>query len=375
MIDTHGQRYIKSSLHGYSAISSPTHYRNKFPYYQLIKVQYALSAQEDSTSETCLFHGVLLLFVYVLLGFFSTKLLFSLPKMRPEGLGLTKNISTSHFVWQEFDFHLCNKFPGSKYTWALSTFFCFIIGFPATVAILWELFKRQRNGAPLTPNSFFMLNVSIMDAVFLAFIPPGVLNHLIWECWPIEALWNSIYSLNVCGRPLLMACSCLDCYLAVVHPVTYHNTKNMTPRILMVVIVWIWTLTFAIVFFLFYTFYFTLCSIVSFVIAIVVVGICDSFIFYTLLMSDPHRKNLQKQRAIQTLINSLVIMAFTYLPPVILITFGVYGIEYVTFVCVIAIPINITSTLGSVLMPFLHLISSGKCSLFRCRSFFETRKK
>lgn len=307
--------------------------------------------------------------------FSSIKLLFSRPKMLPEGLGLTKNISTSHFVWQEFDFNLCNKFPGSKYTWAISTFFCFVIGFPATAAILWELFKKQRNGAPLTPNSFFMLNVSIMDAIFLASIPPGVLNHLIWESSLVEALWNSIFSLNVCGRPLLMVCSCLDCYLAVVHPVTYHNTKNLTPRILMVAIVWIWTLTFATVFFLSYEAYFTLWSIASFLIAIVVVGICDSFIFYTLLMSDPHRKNLQKRRAIQTLINSLVIMAFTYLPPVILITFGVYMTEYVIFICVIGIPVSVTSTLGSVLMPFLHLISTGKCSHFRWRSFFGTLEK
>lgn len=287
---------------------------------------------------------------------------------------LSNNISTSYFLWEEFDFHLCDNFPLSRYVWATATLISFVLGFPISVANLWEMYKAHRNGAPFTPNSFFVLNLSIMDAIFLAVIPPGILNHLIWRVWPIEAFWNGVYAFNLCGRPLLMACSCLDCYLAVVHPVTYHNMRSLTPRILIVVVVWIWTLSFAATYFIFYSFFFSLWSILSFVIAIVIVGICDTFIFYTLLTS-PHRKNLQKQRAIQMIINSLVITAFTYLPPVILITIGIYAIEYVTFVCLIAIPINILSTLGSVLLPILHFINTGKCKCFRWGNFCQTLEK
>lgn len=287
----------------------------------------------------------------------------------------TKNLSSSHLMWEEFDFHLCNQFPGSKYTWAFFTLFCFVLGFPASVAILWELFKMHRNGAPFTPNRFFILNISIMDAAFLVLIPAGVLNHLIWKFWPMEACWNGAYALNLWGRPLLMACSCLDCYLAVVHPITYHNMKSMTPRIWAVAIVWMWTLTFSIISIMFYKFFFTLWSIVPFVIAITVVGICDCFIFHTLVTSDPHRKNVQKQRAIQTLFNSLVITIFTYLPPVILITIGVYAIEYVAFVCVIAIPMTVMSSLGSVLMPILHLINTRKCNYFKCENVLQNLEK
>lgn len=295
--------------------------------------------------------------------------------MLTEGHVLTKNVSTSHFVWEEFDFNLCDHFPERKYTWAISILFCFILGFPASAAILWELFKMHRKGAPFTPNRFFILHVSIMDAVFLVFIPAGVLNHLVWKSWPMEACWNGVYALNIWGRPLLTACSCVDCYLAVVHPVTYHNMKSMTPRIWVVVIVWIWTLIAATVSFMFYKLFFTLWAIVPFVIAITVVGICDSFIFYTLVTSGPHRNNVQKQRAIQTLFNSLVITILTYLPPVILTIIGVFGIEYVAFVCVIAIPMSIMSSLGSVLMPILHLINTGKFSYFRCGNFWQNLEK
>lgn len=295
--------------------------------------------------------------------------------MLTEGHVLSKNVSTAHFVWEEFDFNLCDNFPGRKYTWAISTLFCFILGFPASAAILWELFKMHRNGAPFTPKQFFILHVSIMDAVFLVFIPAGVLNHLIWESWPIEACWNGVYALNIWGRPLLMACSCVDCYFAVVHPVTYHNMKSMTPRAWVVAIVWIWTFIAATISFMFYKLFFTLWAIVPFIIAITVVGICDSFIFYTLVTSGPNRNNAQKQRAIQTLFNSLVITILTYLPPVILIIIGVYGIEYVAFVCVIGIPMTIMSSLGSVFMPILHLINTGKFNYFRCGNFLQNVEK
>lgn len=281
---------------------------------------------------------------------------------------LSNNSATSGFVWEEFDFEMCNRFEGYKYMWAMCTTLCFVLGFPACVVILWEMFKTHRNGTPFTPNCFFILNVSIMDAIFLVLIPPGVLNHLIWETWVVEASWNAIYALNSCGRPLLMACICLDSYLAVVHPITYHKRKSLTPRVVMVGMVWTWTVAFGIAYFLFYHLYFSMFSTVPFIIAIIIIGICDSFILHALVKSDPGRKNIhpQKQRAVQTLINSLVITVLSYLPPILLVAIGKPLINsFSTFICVVGIPATLTSTLGSAVMPILHLINKGKWGYFR----------
>lgn len=245
---------------------------------------------------------------------------------------------------------------------------CFVLGFPACVVILWDMFKTHRNGTPFTPNRFFTLNITIMDIIFLVLIPPGVLNHLIWEIWVVEAIWNAIFALNACGRPMLMACICMDCYLAVVHPITYHQRKSMTLRVVMVGIVWTWTVGFGIIFFLFYKLYFSMVSIVSFLIAIVIIAICDSVILRALVKSDPGRKNIhpQKQRAIQTLINSLVITLFSYLPPLLLVVIGKLLISsFITFMCVIAIPVTVTSSLGSAIMPILHLSNNPKLGCFK----------
>lgn len=287
------------------------------------------------------------------------------------------NSATSGFVWEEFDFTLCDSFAGSKYTWAAANLLCFALGFPASVAILWEMFKTHRNKARFTPGEFFMLNLSIMDFAFLIVIPPGVLNHLIWNCWEVEASWNAAYAFSVSGRPLLMACTCLDCYLAVVHPITYHQRKSMIQnmRVVMVTSVWICTLGFAISFFLFYKLFLNLISLIPYILAIVIIGICDSFIFYTLITSKPGRKNLQKQRTIQILTNSLVISLFSYFPPLLMIVVGEAMLDIRTFMCVVGIPISINSPLGSVLLSILHLSNIGKLNCFRRGCFLHNQER
>lgn len=278
------------------------------------------------------------------------------------------NQSASHVVniWEEFDFEVCKDYREGIYIWAFCTLLCFVFGFPASIAILWELLKTHRRGTPLTPNDFFILNLSAMDIVFFVFILPGVLNHLIWHCWVFEAIWNGIYALNTCGRPFLMACICLDCCVAVVHPIIYHKKKSLTPRVMVAGIVWTFTVATGIAFGLFHTLYYSIFPIVLFVIPVIIIGICDSFILHALIRSDLGRKNIhpQKKRAIQTLINSMVMAAISYLPPVLMYAFGLQ-LNITIFICTIVVPITITSTLGSTVMPILYLNNIGKLDRFR----------
>lgn len=245
---------------------------------------------------------------------------------------------------------------------------CFAFGLPASVAILWDLLKTHRRGTPFTPSNFFILNLTIMDAVFLAFIPPGLLNYVIWQNKGFEAIWDFFYALNTCGRPLLMASICLDCYLAVVHPITYHKKKSLTPRVIIVAIIWTLTAATGIVFCLTFRVFYTMFSTVPFIVTIIIIGICDVFIFHALVKSDPGRKNIhpKKLRAIQTLVNSLVITVISYLPPVLLVAIGMPLIsDLTTFMCIIGLPGTITSASGSAVMPLLHINNIGKFDRFR----------
>lgn len=285
-------------------------------------------------------------------------------------INLSNSSNSYRSVWEIFNFDLCiGKGLGEgRYVWACCSAVCFALGFPASVAIILEILRIHKTGTPMTPNNFFILNLSIMDAIFLASIPPGLINNFSLKIWAVELIWTGIYTLNQTGRPLLMSCVCLDCYLAVVHPIIYHKRKSLTPRVVMAGIVWIFTVVTGIHYCFYFQIYLGITPYLAFLIAMVIIGICDCFILYRLIKSHPGSVNIhpQKQRAIQILINSLVVTVISYLPPVVIFAFGKSLVtNYTMFMCTIIIPISITSTLGSAVMPILHLNNIGKLDRFR----------
>ncbi|XP_034049366.1 adrenocorticotropic hormone receptor-like [Thalassophryne amazonica] len=288
---------------------------------------------------------------------------------------LEKHLNSNHssgfssgFIWEIYNaLPDCNAQNEGIYFWEFCSFLFFAFGFPASITVIWELFKTHRNGMAFTPNDFFILNLSVMDAVFMFFIPPGILNRLFWHKWQIDVIWNGIYALNLCGRPLLMACVCLDCYVAVVHPITYHKRKSLTPRVLLAAVVWMFTVSTGVVYFLLPMAFPTMLPTLPFIIAIVTIGICDFFILHTLMKAHPGGNTIhpQKQRGIHTVINSLIVVVISYVPPVLLITIGLRLIsDATTLYCMIAIPSLVTSTMGSAVMPMLYLNNLGKFDHF-----------
>ncbi len=221
----------------------------------------------------------------------------------------------------------------------------------------------------MTPNDVFMLNLTIMDLVFLFFVPFGLLNFILWHTDPIQMLSNFLYSLNLAGRPLLTACICLDCYVAVVHPVTYRARKSLTPRLLMAAAVWAITVAQG-----------TASTIVDelnhgawamfvYIIALPVIIICDASILWTLKKSHRAGGKLhpKKKKALQVITNSMVMAVTSYVPPVLGYTLGMLISDHQVYECFLAIPILITPTAGSAIMPLLYLGNLGSlkslCSL------------
>lgn len=283
--------------------------------------------------------------------------------MLPEAYVRLNNSATSGFGKGWGVFERCEGLEVSMHIWTFSSLLCAGVGLPASIAILWDMFKTHWRCASFTPNDFFIANLSIMDFVFLASIPFGQLNMYIWKCELLGAVWDAVYSLNTCGRPLLMACICLDCYLAVVHPIIYRKRTSLVPRLVMASFVWILTVASGIVYFLDDMLFFTMFPIVTFIIAIVIIIFCDCFIVLTLMKSGPGGRSIhpQKQRALQTLIYSLAMAVISYLPPVFLFTIGRHLISSVlVFICTIGFSLTITSTFGSAVMPLLYLYTVGK---------------
>lgn len=251
--------------------------------------------------------------------------------------------------------------------WASLSTLCSLVGCPACVAVLWELFWRYKAGSPITPNDAFMLNLTIMDLVFLFFVPFGLCNFLLWHTRSIHMLSNFLYSLNLAGRPLLTACICLDCYLAVVHPVVYHTRKSLTPRVLMAAAVWIVTMIQG-----------TLSTVIDdelnhspwamfvYVVALPIIVICDASILWTLRKSHHEGGFLhpRKKKDLQVITNSMVMAITSYVPPILVYVLGRLIVsEDKEYECFLAIPILISPTAGSAIMPLLYL---GNLGIIKC---------
>lgn len=240
--------------------------------------------------------------------------------------------------------------------WTCVTIGSFVFGFPGAAAILLDMFEKGRKGMPFSPNDVFMLNLTVMDGLFLILRQSKLFYDLHNHNLVVEAFNSFFYSFNVCGRPLFITCICLDCYLAVVHPLTYRTRKSLTPRILMAVGVWTATAAYGCYFALRQKDDFKPILILFYILTLPVIGFCDISILLTLRRSSPAGGNIhpQKKKALQITIHNLVICLFSYLPPII----GWFVSQITT--CLDLTPVVSSTVFGNALSVNLHLNNMGK---------------
>ncbi|XP_060884996.1 C-C chemokine receptor type 3-like [Labrus mixtus] len=280
------------------------------------------------------------------------------PHVHPRSQNLTLNYSES----SEDTFGHCGNLVEGIIVWASLSALFSLIGCPACGAVIWEIWKKHRTGTSLTPNNVFMLNLTIMDLVFLFFVPFGLCNFLLWHIMSVQMLSNFLYALNLAGRPLLTACICLDCYVAVVHPITYSKKKSLTPRVLMVAAVWTITAAQGFTSTVVDELNHSAWAMFVYVIALPVIVISDVSILWTLKKSHRAGKALhqKKKKAFQIITNSMVMTIVSYVPPVLVYILGDLILsDEKEYDCLLAIPILVTPTAGSAIMPLLYLGNLG----------------
>lgn len=244
---------------------------------------------------------------------------------------------------------------------------CFILGIPVSLMVLRELFWRHRQGAC---NDFFMLSLCFTDLIFTAQLPLAVCNIMVLRNLSLYSFIGFIHCLPMCGRPLLMACICGDCYFAVVHPIMYKTHKNAS-LIRKAVTLMVWLIIFC--------FGALLCSVekiytsslisAPLAVALPVIALCDISILYALRKPDPSgNKNIhpQKKQALDTIFSSLVMTFISYLPPAIIFPIAeLLPISKDTIFCNVSFIGICFYAVGCVTMPLLHLYSVGKMDYFK----------
>ncbi|XP_041939076.1 P2Y purinoceptor 4-like [Alosa sapidissima] len=262
---------------------------------------------------------------------------------------------------EEFDPFCVELFVGPL-VWGILSVPCACVGLPASLRLLWALIQRQRRGLS---NDVYMLNLTIMDLIFNIILIPGVINYFVWQDYATWRITDFFYCLSLSGRPLFMACICVDSYIAVVHPVVYMKTKHSKYRLVASALVWNLTLAFGVLFIHSVEPLFSITTLIFFTLCLTTITFCDGAIFLALRKPDPSGRSdvhPQKQRALQTITNSLVMALVSYLPPMVVFGFA-HLIQQVVPVqmmfCTIVAVAYIGTTFGSAALPLLYLGNLG----------------
>ena len=257
--------------------------------------------------------------------------------------------------------HDCSEMLEGSGFWAFFSMLVFLLGFPLSIWVLWDLVdKHYRGGQPWTPNTVFTLNVTVMDLVFVASLPVDLLNYSFIDNKILMYICYVPVSLNFTGRPLLMACMCLDCYLAVHHPLRYRS-QTLSSRVIITAVIWLASMMNGAAFFIDEDLIEVPGMWWPFLSSAVVIVYCNCCILWTLSRSrtsrgEPHPL---KKRALGIVSVSLLVTVVNYLPTMVVVLFGKY-FEESRELCLIIYLAPIPLELTSVFMPALYLMKVGK---------------
>lgn len=247
--------------------------------------------------------------------------------------------------------------------WKCTVFLSFVFEFPGAAVVLFHMYSKISKGTPLTATDVFVINLTLLDMTFLLLLQPDVYIDVEVINLVYSAFFSFLLSLSMCGRPLFVTCICLECYLAVVHPLTYRTRKSRTHSILVTVAVWIVTVGFGLYFAISRMKLYEFASITVMTAMLPVIIFCDVSIFWTLKRSGPTRRNndAQKKRVLQSIFNSFVITLISYLPPIINWSSHQFlNLNEATFSCFVDIPAMCFTIAGNAVSTILHVNNIGK---------------
>ncbi|XP_063077010.1 platelet-activating factor receptor-like [Engraulis encrasicolus] len=263
----------------------------------------------------------------------------------------------------------CLDFPIGPIIWAILSSPCALVGVPASVWLLWVLVQRQRSGTG-SSNDIYMLNLTVMDVLATIQVLPYQLNFFLLKYNLLRNSLDFVYAINMMGRPLLMACICWDCCMAVCYPIFYMRMTRTHYRLITSAVSWAVAIAWASPVFILQNFPDILLSIPYFLTLPVIVG-CDVAILRALKKPDPSGKtdvHPQKQRALLAITQSLVLTVLVFLPPMVIFVVTPHlSLTPQEIYCCVSIPAVVPPSLASMLMPLMYLHSLGSFrDLRRC---------
>ncbi|KAI2651549.1 Uracil nucleotide/cysteinyl leukotriene receptor [Labeo rohita] len=240
---------------------------------------------------------------------------------------------------------------------------CLIVGFPENLYVIWLIVTGAGNGVA---SEFFSLNLSVCEILLCL---QSLLSLL---CGVFPTLFQVVgFLLGICisGRPLFQCLICVDCYLAVVHPITFLKFKPLRYRVICCAVAWIMIVFACVILTLnstgFQMHLFLCCCLGQAVLTLSVKLFCCVAVLRALKQSGPGerrskekaKENHMKRRAFNIIV--MIILAVLLIYAAYLAAAIIYILTH-QFISELWVAGNICFVLGGLVQPLLYLHRTGR---------------
>ncbi|XP_028828280.1 proteinase-activated receptor 3-like [Denticeps clupeoides] len=237
------------------------------------------------------------------------------------------------------------------------------LGFPANLRVLWILLWAR---VERLTSDLYTVSLAFMDAMNCLCLTITITIYDSETGIFYFYFFYFVYYLNELGVPPLLACICLDRYVAVLHPTTFLRLRDNKLRILTTVVIWSCALSYAI-------FNLTDDSVnvnyyitfTVFIVCFLLIIFCNLSLLKALMDSGPVARDSMhpvKKRAFITVLIIFMIITVSFLPDVILYIFNMFTIYFDNFIidpCVLPACMALF-VLRSALQPLFFLYRARK---------------
>ncbi|KAI4893897.1 hypothetical protein NFI96_001013 [Prochilodus magdalenae] len=230
-----------------------------------------------------------------------------------------------------------------------------IVGFPANIYILWILLRKP--GLCSTPD-LFTVNLAMLDALCCFLQPLEVIAAIFARS---DAVVLRSVLLNQFAGPLFQTCTCVDCYIGVLHPVVFLRFKMPKFRLTLCALVWMATICLS-----FTTYYAAndsrgLECMAGFLIGeLGIMLFCNVQVLWALKQRGPGSRQIHpaKLRARQTVLTLLIMVMVHYIIPVVNLLMVSYNkIPRISLFTIISFMIACISSCNH---PFFYLLRARR---------------
>ncbi|KAK9525476.1 hypothetical protein VZT92_016176 [Zoarces viviparus] len=271
---------------------------------------------------------------------------------------------------------LCRE-NGWENVWFATDIFILITGVVANVALLW-LFLREKKS--LSASKVLGVNLVAMDLIYLSLLPFNFTyksgasvntTHSAQQnntTQPPNVVKDIFSMFNLIGCPLLLACMCIERYLAVIRPVLYLRVRKWEYRMAISAVVWAFTLCFCLASGLVHNL-----TIIMVPVSIIIsclfclMLVCLGGVIWSLQKQSPAHTthgnqarsvSLQKRRAVDNVLVVVVLAVMAYLPVLMLVpvVFYIYFLGHINKdICNILETALLSPTFGVFIGPLFYL--------------------